>query len=126
MEEGGLSLRPAAKTTETGECEWFMIVSLHWLDEDYVPRACILDMRDVPSDMNDTSLPESSLTVYLRGLSNKWEVMDKTSAVTYDNKIGWESTICEVSPRILHVPCHIVILNKSVETCLDDCEPISS
>ncbi|KAF9384909.1 hypothetical protein CPB97_005281 [Podila verticillata] len=68
-------------------------------------------MRDVPSDMNDTSLPESAVTIYLCGLLNIWEVMDKISAASYDSEIVWESTIREVSPRIRPVPFHIMILN---------------
>lgn len=60
MEEGGLSIETwRHDNPETGECEWFMIVSLHWLDKDYVPHSCVLDMRE-------TSLPETSVTVYLR------------------------------------------------------------
>lgn len=46
-----------------------MILLFHWPDEDYVPRACVLDMRDVSSDMDDTSLPESAVIVYLHKLT---------------------------------------------------------
>lgn len=60
LEEGSLSIEASRiDNPETGECEWYINVTLHWLDTDYVPRACVLDVNEVP-------FPESAAVSYLR------------------------------------------------------------
>lgn len=52
-------------------------------------------------------------------LLNKWGLLDKITAATYDDEIVSESTLRKVSPLILPVPCPVRSLNRCVISCLE-------